>query len=385
MVTWGPGWSILHISIISNYTFCSSLPGDLKALHSYGSESMSSVLADALSREHEVDFYAPVGSSRIGRFHPLRRTDGKYLPSDLLDDISLDGSKYTDLLNSDFLIDMTPWSNNTEQLALYHDYYKYLNYRLGYMDYKFPANLDPQLKHHITHCKAFADLYEKAGYPGCQVARFGISDFWCPRKEVQLHPLPSQTYTWYFYEKYGITPGYYLFPHRYNKEKGSFLVLKLAQDFPKETFVFSSAAVLPDHIAQLNELKQEVAGKSLTNVKFVDFPSTPDREYYRRELYRNAKATLSPFINNVGYHDTGGLLSQESIKCGTPVICTRSPGSEEILGHQEDTGCYFIDGYESLKLNLKYVDFLSAKPAPWKWTTDLYVLEYEEAIKNIIG
>ena len=97
----------MKISIISNYTFASSLPDDLKALHEYGSESMSSILAQQLSKTHEVHFYAPVGSSRVGQYHPLKRTGGKYLQSDLLQDITLDDLQYTDLLDS-FVIDMTP-------------------------------------------------------------------------------------------------------------------------------------------------------------------------------------------------------------------------------------------------------------------------------------
>ena len=75
----------------------------------------------------------------------------------------------------------------------------------------------------------------------------------------------------------------------------------------------------------------------------------------------------------------------ESIKCGTPVIVTRSPGSEEILGHQEDKGVFFIDGYESLKLLVRYADFMGLIPEPWKWTTENYVNEYMNAIHNIIN
>lgn len=367
------------IDILCNHTFTSALPDDLRSVHQYGSEGMAAILATELSKEHEIHFYAPVGSSRIGVFHPIRRTDGKYIQPDTLDNTSLDGSKTTDLLQSDFIIDMTPFANTLEELTTYYDFRKYIAYRLGFRDYLAPK-LPPNQCHFLTHCQTFADLYEKAGYPGCQVAHFGISDFWSLGNPPDWDPN-------YFsgFDSSGIHyKDYLLYPHRYNREKGSFLVLKLAQDFPKETFVFSSAAVLPDHIQQLNELKTEVVSKNLTNVKFVDFPSTPDREFYRRELYRNAKCTLSPFIANTGYHDTGGILSMESIKCGTPVIVTRSLGSEEILGHQEDKGVFFSDGYESLKLLVKYIDFLGVIPEPWKWTVENYKLEYEQAVNNIV-
>lgn len=369
----------MKISIISNYTFASSLPDDLKAVHQYGSESMLATLARQLELEHEVHFYAPVGSSRIGLFHPIRRTDGKYLSSDLIEDMTLDGSKALDLLSSDFVIDATPWANNIVELVTYNDFRKYLCYRLGYQDYLHP-NIDPKLQHHITHCQYFADLFEKAGHP-CQVAHFGISDFWKPSGTAQFQFMPDQKYVWYF-TRYGIVEpkSYYLFPHRYNKEKGSFDVIYLAREFPDKTFVFSSAAVSPDHIRSLEALRQIAP----SNCKFVDIPSTPDREFYRRELYRNAICTLSPFKNINNYHDTGGILSMESIKCGTPVIVTKSLGSEEILGHQEDEGVVFVDGTQSLKMALKYIDFLSMKPAPWKWTVENYVSEYMEAIKNII-
>lgn len=370
----------MKISIISNYTFASSLPDDLTAVHQYGSESMSAILAQQLSKTHEVHFYAPVGSSRLGEYHALKRTDGKYLQSDLLEDVSLDGRSHTDLLDS-FVIDMTPWANNIVELATYNDFRNYLCYRLGYNDYQHP-NLNPQLKHLITHCQYFADLYKQAGYES-QVAHFGISDFWSPNENLEII---MKYFNHYFFDKYYLKPkDYYLFPHRYNQEKAPHLVLKLAQDFPKETFVFSSAAVLPDHVAALKHWKDEVTRLSLSNVKFIDIPNTPDRDFYRRELYRNAKATLSPFLLLPNYHDTGGIVSMESIKCGTPVIVTRSPGSEEILGHQETKSVFFVDGYESLKLHVKYADFLGAIPEPWKWTTDLYVKEYMSAIENILN
>lgn len=361
----------MKISIISNYTFASSLPDDLKAIHQYGSESMSALLAQQLARTDQVHLYAPVGSSRLGQYHPLKRTDGAYLPSDRLQDVSLDGSTHLDLLDS-FVIDCTPWANNVQELFTYNDFHNYLCYRLGYKDYDYPK-IDPKYRNYITHCQNFADLYKQAGFD-CQVAHFGISDFWNPGGE-------NETCARYFFDNYGLLDNdYYLYPHRYNREKGAFEVIRLAQDFPDKTFVLSSAAVLPDHVAALQEL-QAIAP---SNCIFVQFPSTPNREFYRRELYRNAICTLSPFHNMNGYYDTGGILSMESIKCGTPVIVTRSEASEEILGHQEDHGAYFIDGYESLKLLLKYADFLSAKPAPWQWSVDQYRNEYLEAINNVL-
>ena len=364
----------MRISIIGNYCFTASLPDDLKAVHQYGSESMTAILASQLAKHHQVEFHAPVGSSRIGVYHPTRRTDGKYLPSDLLDDISLDGSKHTDLTNSEFVIDCTPWANNTQSLALYEDYHKYLNYRLGYKDYEHPQHLPRNQRNYITHCTHFAELYRAAGY-SAQVAHFGLTDFWSPKTEV------DNEYSDYF-ARMAITNGdYFLFPHRYNPEKGSFDIIRLAQDFPDKTFVFSSAGVSPDHIAYLRQL-QNIAP---SNCKFIQFPSTPDRDYYRRELYRNAKATLSPFKLMNGYEDTGGILSMESIKCGTPVIVTRSTGSDEIFNHQEDAGAFFIDGYESLKLHIKHTDFLSAKPNHWKWTPELYTQEYITAMTNILA
>lgn len=371
----------MRIDILANHTFTAALPDDLRAVHQYGSETMAAIIASELAKDHEVYFYAPVGSSRVGFYHPIRRTDGRYIQPDTLDNTSLDGSKTTDLLQSDFIIDMTPFANTLEELSMYYDKTNYLSYRLGYRDYGVPR-IDPRIRHHLTHCQHFANLYKEAGYPDCQVAHFGISDFWNPNDLDE----DDRYIKWALNNHVGVPDDYYLFPHRYNREKAPHLVLKLAKDFPKETFVFSSAAVLPDHVAALKHLKQECARMGLANVKFIEFPSSPDREYYRRELYRNAKATLSPFLLESGYHDTGGILSMESIKCGTPVIVTRSPGSEEILGHQEDTGAFFCDGYESLKLHVKYtIECASTTPAPWKWTLENYVNEYKKAIENIIN
>ena len=147
----------MKINIISNYTFSASLPDDLKSVHQYGSESMMATLASALSREHEIHFYAPVGSTRLGTYHPIRRTDGTYLASDLLQDISLDGSKALDLLSSDFVIDATPWADNVRELFTYNGFRNYLCYRLGYKDYEYPK-IDPRFRNYITHFQNFADL-----------------------------------------------------------------------------------------------------------------------------------------------------------------------------------------------------------------------------------
>ena len=117
-------------------------------------------------------------------------------------------------------------------------------------------------------------------------AFFGIPEFWT--KEF------GEWWT-YFEVKYNLSEnGYWLFPHRPSPDKGIDVVLKLAQSFPNETFVISTATPLPDHKAVMNQCKRVVMDTKLINVKFVDIPETPWYQYHRRALYQWCQGRAMP-------------------------------------------------------------------------------------------
>ena len=374
----------MHLAIISATTFPSSLPSDTTATQGYGSEVYNAVLCQGLGElGHDIEFYAPVGSSRYidrkVRYHPIKNSHGDHI-DEVLDTCAQDGSKYTDLLNVDFVISGEKLGNNIEQLH-YHNpgFKKYCCYRSGYADFVYPLGLPLEKRHYVTHCKDFQNEFKKAGFDS-DVCWFGIPKFW-------TRDLTSEFWIW-FEIKYSITQGgYWLFPHRPSLDKGIDVVLKLAEYFPAETFVISTAAPLPDHKAVMKQCKMAVADKRLTNVKFVDVPESPYYQYHRRALISGAKAVLCPYPWPAPYRDTGGLQGAEAMSCGTPLIVTRSPGSEEWWGgagsqpSQDETGVVFIDGMDSARMAIKYWSTYDLHPN-CPYTVEAYAKDYMKVIEK---
>ncbi len=336
----------MKIAVVSATTTPACLPDDPHHTSFYGSEMYAAVLVKGLADAgHEIGFWAPVGSSTFKehpsiKYHPLVNSKGAHLENELLENISYDGSKTTDILDFDFLIDMSKQAHVSEELRLYHGFNRYINYRSGYQDWGAPMRCEP---HFVTHCEYFADNFKKNGFTA-EVARFGLSDFW---HEYPDDDDPVKD------EWIGIKPlDYFLFPHRPVPDKGIDTVLRLARAFPEETFVISTAAVFEDHIREMARVKQECS--DIPNIRFIDCPKNHKYHYYRRALMRNAKAVLSLFNDRDGYMDTSGLVTFEAIRSGCAAIVTRSAGSEEMLGGLEGKGVEFVDGYDGARLAIKY-------------------------------
>ena len=283
----------------------------------------------------------------------------------------MDGSKYTDLFNVDFVISGEKLCNNIEQLY-YHNptFKKYCCYRSGYADYMYPLGLPAEKRHYVTHCKYFQGEFKKAGHDA-DVAFFGVNRFW-------TRDLSSEFWN-RFEEKYSLQQGnYWFFPHRPSYDKGIDVVLKLAQYFPGETFVISTATPLPDHKAVMNQCKRVVMDTKLINVRFVDVPESPYYQYYRRALLSNAKAVLAPFPPEPSpYKDTSGLVTAEGISCGTPAIITRSPGSEEWWSDEKSV--VFIDGIDSARMAINHWSTYSLHPE-CPYTVENYAKDYMKVI-----
>lgn len=335
----------MKIAVVSSTTIPATLPDDKYFFTTYGSEVYNAVLVKGLAdRGHDIGWFAPIKSTVFANYdnidyYPTKDSKGQHLPSEHLENISLRPFRTRDLLNYDFIIDMSKQNHITAELSVYHDYHSYCQYKSGYQDWSSPR-FGP--KHFVTHCQYFADNFVKNGQPRPDVCRFGLPDFWNDGSEP-LHDWVG--------EVVGQTTGYYLYPHRPSYQKGFNKLVAVATKLPDKQFVIATAAVFEDHKREMAELKR---GGLPTNMKIVDVPENINYHKYRRALMRNATAILSPFTTSGGYMDTGGLISFEAIRCGCPVVVTRSPGSTEMLGSLDGSGVEFVgDDTDSLKQALK--------------------------------
>lgn len=360
----------MKLSIISNTGIPAVLPEDPHHFSIYGSEVQNAVLVKGLAQKHQIEWYAPKGSTTLGNFHPIVDSNGQHLQSELLEDISFGRAKTTDILDTDFLLDMSKQCHVSEELSMWHDFTRYANFRSGYRDWIFPQRCEP---HHVTHCEYFKEFFEKNGHPA-EVAKFGISDFWRPAEDEYQQWI----YTLGLDEDGG---PYFLYPHRPNPEKGALTFIRLARQFPEFKFVVQTGLKFEDHFREWNAFKERCQG--LSNMIFLELPQNIHYQKYRRALMRNAAAVFSLFDESYGYMDTGGLVGAEAVRCGTPLIVTRGKGSEELFGSLEDKGVTFCDGYESAKMAIKFKTF-ETRPNVGRefWSIDSYVQQWENIIRK---
>lgn len=369
----------MKIAVVSSTTIPATLPDDPHYFTTYGSEVYAAVLVEGLANKgYDIDWYAPIKSTTFSwrtniHYHPTVDSRGAHLQDERLEKISFDHSKTEDIMDCDFLIDMSKQAHVSEELSLYFGFKRYCNYRSGYRDWSYPMRCEP---HFVTHCEYFRQNFLKNGHQA-DVCRFGLSDFWCPKPLTEPDPAEQWLADLEIVREYD----FFLYPHRPNVEKGLNLLIKLARDFPQQTFVISTAVVFEDHKREMARVKQEY--KDISNIKFVDCPHNRKYHYYRRALMRNCKAVLSLFQEHDGYKDTGGLVSAEAVKCGAPVIVSRSGGSEELFGQLEDRGVTFVDGYESAKMAIKYKTY-ETRPnvGPEFMPVHSYVEDYEKVMKK---
>ena len=317
------------IAIISDTTYRACLPWDSNTcLSYYGSEPYAAILAYALiTTGHHITFFAPQGSTPIGDFHPLKLTYSHARLDEYIHIYSIEEPRYNELRlanEMDFVIDMSAAVRNIESLYWFTNFRRYVVYRNGYTSYIDPK-IPPRDRHYVVPSKQNQAEFAKAGFE-TDVIYYGIPDFYSPGE--------SPEYWEMFEKKYGLVKKeYFLFPHRPTEDKGSDMVMRLAKLFPEENFVLFADTPSIDHKVGLYQFKHDTVG--LKNVRIIEAPRNPWHHYYKREVFRNAKALLSPF-NPTRYVEGFGLASKEGNACGTPVIVTDSPSSRELYRHEED-------------------------------------------------
>jgi glycosyltransferase involved in cell wall biosynthesis len=369
----------MRIAVISSVTYRACLPDDPFNMCTYGSEPYHAVLVKALlDRGHEVEWYAPHGSTEFREydnchFHPLIYTNG-IVPEEIqewtVNTLSLDHSKLQDLLGCDFVIDMTMHARDIEEMRNFHGYMKYIAYRNGYAATPVPR-VNKEDKHFAVPSIQNQKLFKEIGFDS-DVVYYGIPDHYSPGF--------SQEY-WNYWDKKGLTQKeYWLYPHRPTPEKGLFALLYLAKHFPDEIFILSCSTPAKAHYLGIIQFMRQVKSMTLDNIAYVPSPENNLHHFYKRELYRNAKAMLAPFDPNT-YREGFGLTTAECIASGTPAIITDSESTRELWIKDQDG--IFCDSTGMFEMALRHFSSYDLKPTN-RYTTDKYAQRYEELIKKYV-
>ena len=365
----------MKICCISDTTYVAAAPDDPSCTLYYGSESAHYTLCEALEkRGHQMLWYAPRGSShtKTMEFHPLILTHGQSPLYDNFENVSLDGSKTSDIIDKkvDFVIDMSASAMVPFLLWKDYQYTNYCCYRNGYEAFGiWPPHIIPEKRNYVCPSMQNKRIFdEKSGYKQTKIARYGIPEFYSDGKDDE--------YFIYDLER----KNYYLYPHRPTVEKGIQTVVKLAIDFPKEHFVIVNSAPINVHRQGIYDVQRLIEEKSLDNLHIVTIPLQPKHHYYKRELIRGAKAVLSPFDTTM-YKEGFGLANAESISCGTPIIISDSESTRELWNSKEAAVC---DNYDSFHMAIADFSTYSFSPSN-RYKVEDYAKRYEQIISDIIN
>lgn len=361
----------MRIACISDLTYRACLPDDPNCLSWYGSEPYHSVLAKAFEDHgHEVHWFAPAGSSKIGVFHPMLYDFGQISIEASVENNCINRCTLDEIADLDFVIDMSANMRTIESLFFYKGYRNYLSYRNGYSAYGVPR-LHPGDRNYVVPSEQNRAEFKKAGFPA-MVAYYGIPEFYHSGSDPEYFSL--------FAEKYALKKrGYFLFPHRPTPDKGVDIVLQLAKKFPQENFVISSATPIYEHQSHLQRIRSEAMNAGLKNLIAVDMPLNPKHHYFKRELMRWSKAVLSPLGRN--YLEGFGLSNAEAVACGVPLIISDSPSTRELW---MDSDALVVEGESGFANAVRMFDMYSFQPKN-RYTVEKYYQRYMELISLVMS
>jgi len=367
----------VKIGIISSTTYRACLPDDPNCLAFYGSEGYHSLLVrELLKKGHELEWYAPAGSSEFREFdncnfHPIKFTNGimENRADWIINNTALDGSRTEDLAGCDAVIDMTGTCHDIEILWNYLGYNKFICYRNGYAAYNVPR-IPNKYRHYAVPSVQNQKLFKQAGFEA-DLVYYGISEHYKPGEDEEY---------WQYFDKKGLTKKeYWLYSHRPTVEKGLNVLLYLAKKFPEDVFVVSCSTPINQHYISLLLFLRTVNQMGLDNIAYIPSPENPRHHYYKRELYRNARAALAPFDPNV-YKEGFGLTTAEIIASGTPVLITDSESTRELWVENQDG--LFCDSTGMFEMALRHFSSYSFDPKN-RYPPAKYAERYEELIQKI--
>lgn len=320
----------MRIAVISDFTYPACTPDYQNCLSYYGSEPYHAMVAKEFAEHgHDVHFYAPRGSEPIGTFHPLLLFYGMAGMRDSIEDIAVNREKLTDLVDCDFIIDMSGGAETISDLYFYHGFRNYACFRNGFKSYEVPR-IPPQHCNHVVPSKQNKRIFREGGH-NSMVCHYGIPSFYSDGRSPE-----------YFapFAELGLEDrNYFLFPHRPTPDKGVDIMLQLARRFPQEKFVIAAATPVYEHQMHLQRVEVAAKDMGLQNLLVLEMPLNPRHHYYKRELMRRAKALISPL--GMGYLEGFGLSNAEAVACGTPLLISDSESARELWTPDD---CMLVSG-----------------------------------------
>lgn len=369
----------MKIAVKSSVGYRACLHDDPNCLSIYGSEPYHSLLvSELLKRGHQVEWYAPHGSSEFRdydncNFHPLIFTNGLTITDQpyTITNHSLDGSRTEDLLDCDAVIDMSEHVHDIEDIRNFYGYKKYLCYRNGFAAHHTPR-IPGNERHYVVPSAQNQKLFKQAGFES-DLAYYGISDHYSPGEDEEY---------WQYFDKKGLTKKeYWLYAHRPTQEKGLNVLLYLAKKFPKDVFVVSCSTPLQQHYTSLLSFLRTVNQMGLDNIAYIPSPENPKHHFFKRELYRQARGALAPF--DLGQYREGfGLTTAEQIASGCPVLITDSESTRELWIENQDG--LFCDSTGMFEMALRHFSSYTFDPKN-RYSPAKYAQRYEELIQNIVS
>jgi glycosyltransferase involved in cell wall biosynthesis len=320
----------VKVAVISDFTYVASTPDYKNCLSYYGSEPYHALVAKEFAEHgHDVHFFAPRGSEPIGTFHPLLLFYGLAGASDSIDRVAVNPHKLEEMLDFDFIIDMSGGAGTITELHYYHGFKNYACFRNGFKSYEVPR-IPAKFCNHVVPSKQNRRIFKEGGHES-MVCYYGIPDFYNPGR--------SPEYFGRFAEMGLQDKNYFLFPHRPTPDKGVDIMLQLARRFPEEKFVIAAATPVYEHQMHLQRVRTAALENGLKNLLILDMPLHPSHHYFKRELIRRAKALISPL--GMGYLEGFGLSNAEAVACGTPLIISDSESTRELWTEND---CMMVSG-----------------------------------------
>lgn len=324
----------MKISIISNTSHIVPPMG-------WGGEIVIWDLCEGLSElGHEVALYAPIGSQCP--------TNGELIEIPLREDVSpqLEFELYNKYKNKLKESDIVHDFSHTKIFvnSLYNEGYKNVvcTY-FGFSWYQKARNiLVPSESSRFAATNGLNGFegtpwYNQIGYTG---------------KNESTKSIHLGTNTKFYLPKYK-KEDYFLYFGGLQEHKGIDIGIELAKQIG---FNFIIACGEPN-----TKIYEELRNKYLKsidgyeNIKYIKIPNNEYHHYIKRNLIQNAKAFLFPVMYREGF----GLVTIESLSCGTPIITFNHGSMPEIIKHNE-TG-FLCNNIKEMKNAIEIIDKIDNK------------------------
>jgi len=288
----------------------------------YGGEVLVYDICEGLRKlGHEIILYGVKNPYVDYKFkvNPLLLTEG------VIDwNAEFDAYRYykQDLLNSDFIIDISHGKLIAQYLHNFHRKNNIINCLIGtfYAQPKPPFNIVTLSKKQLEIGNGKIPEDSRYVYPGTNTD---------------------------FYSYQGDKEDYFIWFGRFHYDKGTDLAIRLAIETGENLVLIGSTKHF-EHSFYARKYLQMIEGHD--NIKYIELPDDETHQEQKKKLIQKAKG----FLNPVRYEEAFGLVNIESLSCGTPVIAMNRGAIPEIIKHGE-TG-FVCDNLEQMVVYMRMID-----------------------------